>query len=95
VITASNGEEAVKVASLMRPNIILMDISMPLLDGLGATAKIREDENLRTVPVIATTSYSTAGFRRAAYDVGFNGYLTKPLDFEQLHDLIARLLLSK
>jgi two-component system cell cycle response regulator DivK len=92
VVTASNGEEAVKVALLMRPNIILMDISMPLLDGLGAATKIREDESLRTVPIIATTAFSTSGFRRAAYDVGFDGYLTKPIDFDQLHELINRLL---
>lgn len=92
VITASNGEEAVKVAFLMRPNIILMDISMPLLDGLGATTKIREDESLRNVPIVAVTAFSTAGFRRAAYDVGFDGYLTKPIDFDQLHELINRLL---
>lgn len=92
VVTASNGEEAVRVAFLMRPNIILMDISMPLLDGLGATTKIRENEGLRNVPIVAVTAFSTAGFRRAAYDVGFDGYLTKPIDFDQLHELINRLL---
>lgn len=92
VVTASNGEEAVRVAFLMRPNIILMDISMPLLDGLGATTKIREDESLRNVPIVAVTAFSTSGFRRAAYDVGFDGYLTKPIDFDQLHELINRLL---
>ena len=92
VVTASNGEEAVKVARLMRPNLILMDIGMPLLDGLGAATKIREDESLRTVPIIATTAFTTSGFRRAAYDVGFDGYLAKPLDFDQLHELINRLL---
>ncbi|MDQ3012176.1 MAG: response regulator [Acidobacteriota bacterium] len=92
VITASNGEEAVRVAALTKPNIILMDIGMPLLDGLGATAKIRENESLRDTPVIAVTAFSTAGFRRAAYNVGFDGYITKPIDFQQLHELINRLL---
>lgn len=92
VITASNGEEAVRVAALTKPDIILMDIGMPLLDGLGATAKIRENESLRDTPVVAVTAFSTAGFRRAAYDVGFDGYITKPIDFEQLHELITRLL---
>src|SRR6185369_10308356 len=82
VVTASNGLEAVKVASLMRPNLILMDISMPELDGLAATSKIREDETLRAVPVVAVTAFSTAGFRRAAYDVGFDGYLTKPIELQ-------------
>ena len=92
VVTASNGEEAVKVASLTYPDIILMDIGMPQLDGLGATRKIRENEALRTVPVIAITAFSTDGFRRAAYDAGFEGYLTKPINFERLHELIRSLL---
>src|SRR2546423_8195214 len=52
VVTATNGEEALKVASLSRPNIILMDIAMPQLDGLGATRRLREDESLRAIPVI-------------------------------------------
>lgn len=92
VVTASNGEEAVRVATLLRPNIILMDIGMPELDGLGATRKIREDAGLRAIPVVAVTAFSTSGFRRAAYDVGFDGYLTKPIDFQQLHELMNRLL---
>lgn len=92
VVTASNGEEAVRVATLLRPNIILMDIGMPELDGLGATRKIREVAELRAIPVIAVTAFSTSGFRRAAYDVGFDGYLTKPIDFQQLHELMNRLL---
>jgi two-component system, cell cycle response regulator DivK len=92
VVTASNGEEAVRIARLLRPNIILMDIGMPELDGLGATRKIREDAELRAIPVIAVTAFSTSGFRRAAYDVGFDGYLTKPIEFQQLHELMNRLL---
>ncbi len=92
VVTASNGEEAISVASLTRPHLILMDISMPRLDGLAATRKIRENEALRDVPVIAITSFSTEGFRRAAYDVGIQGYLVKPIDFQRMHELIRRLL---
>lgn len=92
VVTASNGVEAIKVAFLMRPSLILMDISMPELDGLAATSKIREDETLRAVPVVAVTAFTTAGFRRAAYDIGFDGYITKPIELQQLHELIIRLL---
>jgi CheY-like chemotaxis protein len=91
-VTASNGEEAVRVAALANPDIILMDIGMPQLDGLGATRKIREKEALRTVPIIALTAFSTDGFRRAAYDVGFDGYLVKPINFDRLHELIRGLL---
>lgn len=95
VVTASNGEEAVKVAALTQPDIILMDIGMPQLDGLAATRKIRENEALQNVPVIAITAFSTDGFRRAAYDVGIDGYLVKPINFERLHELLGRLLSIK
>ncbi|HEX5965056.1 MAG TPA: response regulator, partial [Pyrinomonadaceae bacterium] len=89
---ANNGEDAVSVAAQMLPNVILMDINLPGLDGLGATRRIRETDALRDVPVIAITAFGTEGFQRAAYDVGVAGYLTKPLDLDRMHQLIARLL---
>ncbi|HLL75852.1 MAG TPA: response regulator [Pyrinomonadaceae bacterium] len=92
VITASNGEEAVKLAAASRPDLILMDIGMPTLDGLGATRQLRENPSLKDVRVIALTAFSTDGFRRAAYDAGIDGYLTKPVDFDRLTNLIRRLL---
>lgn len=92
VVTASNGEDAITVATQMMPNLILMDINLPTLDGLGATRRIRENAGLREVPVIAITAFGTEGFQRAAYDAGVSGYLTKPLDLDRMHQLIARLL---
>ena len=92
VVTANNGEDAVAVATQMLPNVILMDINLPTLDGLGATRRIRETEALRDTPVIAITAFGTEGFQRAAYDVGVSGYLTKPLDLDPMLQLIARLL---
>jgi two-component system cell cycle response regulator DivK len=92
VVTANNGEDAIKVAAQTMPNLILMDISMPTLDGLGATRRIREDTALRDIPVIAVTAFGTQGFQRAAYDAGVSGYLTKPIDLDRMHQLIARLL---
>src|SRR5688572_25483684 len=92
VVTANNGEDAVAVAAQMLPNLILMDINLPSLDGLGATRRIRETDALREVPVIAITAFGTEGFQRAAYDVGVSGYLTKPIDLDRMHQLIARLL---
>lgn len=92
VVTASNGEDAVTVATNTAPNLILMDINLPALDGLGATRRIREIEALRDVPVVAITAFGTEGFQRAAYDVGVSGYLTKPLDLDRMHQLIARLI---
>jgi two-component system cell cycle response regulator DivK len=92
VVTAQNGEDAISVAMQNNPNLILMDINLPALDGLGATRRIRENEALRTVPVIAVTAFSTEGFQRAAYDAGISGYLTKPIDLDRMSQLIARLL---
>ena len=92
VVTASNGEDAISVAQQMIPNLILMDISMPTLDGLGATRRIREHDALHEIPVIAVTAFVTEGFQRAAYDVGVSGYLTKPIDLDRMNQLIALLL---
>lgn len=92
VLTADNGEEAVAMAVRARPDIILMDIAMPELDGLGAARRIRSHVEVRGVPIIGITAFTTGGFRKAAFDAGFDGYLTKPLDFDQLAKLIEMLL---
>ncbi len=92
VVTANNGEDALTIAKLARPDLILMDIAMPQQDGLAATRRIREVSELQSVPVIALTAFDTEGFRQAAFDAGFNGYLTKPIDFERLNKLMGMLL---
>lgn len=92
VVTASNGEDAITIAAQTIPNLILMDINLPELDGLAATRRIRELDALREVPVVAVTAFGTEGFQRAAYDAGVLGYLTKPIDLDRMHQLIARLL---
>jgi two-component system cell cycle response regulator DivK len=92
VATATNGAEALKVASLINPDLIIMDLAMPEVDGLESTRQIRQDADLKHIPVIAITAFSTDGFRRAAHETGFDGYLTKPIDFSRLHDLIGRLI---
>jgi CheY-like chemotaxis protein len=92
VLTASNGEEAIRVASLARPDLILMDIAMPEVDGLSAVRRIRLLPELKHVHVVALTAFSTDGFRKAAYEAGFDAYLTKPLDFDRLNSLIKMLL---
>ena len=92
VLTAGNGEDGVKIAQLGRPDLILMDIAMPQQDGLAATRRIREEAELQDVPVVALTAFDTDGFRQAAFDAGFNGYLTKPIDFDRLRNLMSKLL---
>ena len=92
VVTAGNGEDAITIATQMMPNLILMDINLPNLDGLGATRRIHENDALRDIPVVVITAFGTEGFQRAAYDIGVSGYLTKPIDLDRMHQLIARLL---
>jgi two-component system cell cycle response regulator DivK len=92
VVTARDGEEAISVALVSRPQLILMDIAMPTMDGLDATRKLRQDPAFRSIPVVALTAFSTDGFRRAAAEAGFDGYLTKPVDFERLRRLMNALL---
>jgi CheY-like chemotaxis protein len=95
VVTASNGEEAILVAMLARPDLILMDISMPQLDGFAAARRIHENEELKEVPIVAVTAFATEGFRQAAFDADFKGYLVKPIDFDKLQKLVEMLLRPK
>lgn len=88
VLTAKSGEEAIKTALIARPDLVLMDIAMPDVDGLAATRRIRKHPELRHMPVIALTAFETLGFRQAAFEAGFDGYLTKPIDFEKLNNLM-------
>jgi CheY-like chemotaxis protein len=92
VVEAINGEQAVEVADRERPHLILMDLSLPLLDGLAATRRIRQNEALRRIPIIAVSAHDTSDFHADALAAGCNDYVTKPIDFEQLEQLLNRLL---
>ncbi len=92
VIEAEDGEQAVAAAVSCRPDLILMDLLMPVLDGFDAVRQVREREGLRGVPVIAMTARDAAASRDRAADVGCNQYLSKPLDFLRLIVVIEQLL---
>lgn len=92
VVEAVNGEQAVEVAALEQPHLILMDLSLPLLDGLAATRRIRQNEALRQIPIIAVSAHDTSDFHADALAAGCNDYVTKPIDFEQLEQLLHHLL---
>lgn len=94
VLEATNGEQAVEVCRSKRPAMILMDLSMPVLDGYGAVRKIREIEGTGQVPIIAISAHATMDHRSKASAVGFNDYLTKPIDFAQLEAVLHRYLHS-
>ncbi|HEY0077102.1 MAG TPA: response regulator [Pyrinomonadaceae bacterium] len=91
VVEAINGQEAVEKARRELPDLILMDLSLPLLDGLAATRRIREQEQLKKVPIVAVSAHDTADFHAEALAAGCNEYVTKPIDFDQLESLLSRL----
>jgi CheY-like chemotaxis protein len=92
VLEAVNGEEAVEIAKREHPSLILMDLSLPLLDGLAATRRIRQEAQLRDVPIVAVSAHDTADFHADALAAGCNDYVTKPIDFDQLEALLGKLL---
>ncbi|HKQ50878.1 MAG TPA: response regulator [Pyrinomonadaceae bacterium] len=92
VSTAVNGEDAVTVALMVEPQLVLMDISMPKLDGIGATRCIRGEEKIKEVPIVILTAFDDDQFRRVAADAGADGYFTKPIDFPRLHAFMDKLL---
>jgi two-component system cell cycle response regulator DivK len=92
IVEAEDGEKAVEVAERERPDIILMDLSLPVMDGIAATAKIRASDGLGKVPVIAVTAHQETDFRAGAKAAGFDAYVTKPIDMPWLSELIEGLL---
>ncbi|HJT65048.1 MAG TPA: response regulator [Pyrinomonadaceae bacterium] len=93
VFEAENGEKAVENANREKPDVILMDLTMPLMDGFAAAKLIRQNEKLKNVPIIAITAHQETDFRSGAKDSGFDAYVTKPIDVQWLKELIAGLLI--
>ena len=92
VVEAMNGEEAVRLAGSELPHLILMDLSLPVIDGLAATRLIRKLPDCESTPIIAVSAHDTSDFQSEAIDAGCNSYVTKPIDFNELEQLIAQLL---
>jgi CheY-like chemotaxis protein len=92
VIEAINGQEAVTIAESEQPHLILMDLSLPQIDGLAATRQIRQLDGLAQTPIVAISAHDTSDFRADALAAGCNEYLTKPVDFDRLESLLQQLL---
>ena len=92
VVEAMNGEEAVRLARAESPQLILMDLSLPVIDGLAATRLIRKVPALEATPIIAVSAHDTSDFQTEAVKAGCNSYVTKPIDFNELEQLIHQLL---
>lgn len=92
VLEAVNGKQAVEIFKDQHPDLILMDLSMPVLDGYGAVREIRDLDEIGEVPIVAVSAHETVDHRVKALAIGFNEYLTKPIDFEELRGVILRFL---
>jgi two-component system, cell cycle response regulator DivK len=93
VFEAENGQVAVDTAAREKPDVILMDLTLPLMDGFTATKLIRQNDDLKNVPIIAVTAHQEDDFRSDAKASGFDAYVTKPIDVNWLKELIAGLLI--
>ena len=94
VLEASDGEQAVKMAVEARPVLILMDLSLPKLDGLSATRQIRQKKGLKAVPIVAVSAHDSPQSRTEALAAGCDEYVTKPIDFDHLTKVFQRFLSS-
>jgi two-component system, cell cycle response regulator DivK len=100
VLTATNAEAALAIARTQSPDLILMDIQLPGMDGLQATAQLKADEVTRAIPVIALTALAMKGDEERIRAAGCDGYIAKPLDYKEFLALVkthlaARALLDR
>jgi len=92
VVTAATGLEAIEKARSERPDLILMDLGLPDVDGWEATRRIKGAAETAAIPVIALTAHAMTGDREKALEAGANDYDTKPVEFQRLMEKIATLL---
>ena len=92
VIFAENGQKGIDFAHTESPDIILMDLSLPVIDGWTAAKMLKADPATKSIPVIALTAHAMKGDREKALEAGCDDYDTKPIDFERLLDKISNLI---
>jgi CheY-like chemotaxis protein len=92
VVEAANGQEAIEVARRTLPDAILMDLSMPTLDGFTAILRIRKQAGLQDVPIVACSAHSAAQSRADALNAGCRAYLTKPVEIDLLLETLDSIL---
>ena len=92
VLQAGDGEAAIGMIREHRPDVVIMDISMPGIDGWEATARLRGDPTTRDIPIVAVTAHALPEHQKRARDLGCEGYLTKPCEPSRLLQEIRRLI---
>ncbi len=95
ILEANNGAEAIDVINLQRPDLILMDIMMPYVDGYTACSRIKTDQATKGIPVIMLTGVGHELNKKLSQEVGADGYITKPFRLTELREKIGELLNSK
>ena len=95
VVVAENGEKGCAMALSERPDIILMDLEMPVVDGWEATRRLKNDPQTRDIPIIALSAHALAGERDKALAAGADEFDTKPIEFERLVATLHRLLAAR
>lgn len=94
ILTAADGEAGVELAERERPDLILMDLSLPGVDGWEATRRIKANEALRNIPIIALTAHAMRGDAEKARACGCNDYLSKPIDEDLLFEKLKQFLVD-
>lgn len=94
VIHAQSGEEGIEMAIKEKPFFIIMDVNLPGIDGLEATKRLRQLDEIKHIPIIAITSFAMAGDREKILSAGCNGYFEKPIDPLTIVDFIHKILKS-
>jgi two-component system alkaline phosphatase synthesis response regulator PhoP len=92
VLEATNGEEAVEIAKVQKPDLILMDLIMPKMDGYAACSQIKADEATKEIPVVILTAVGNELNKKFAAEMGAEGYITKPFNIQELMDVITPIL---
>jgi CheY-like chemotaxis protein len=92
VISAKDGEEGLQVAKAEKPDLILMDLSLPRMDGWTATRQLKADTELAHIPVIALTAHAMIGDRERALAAGCDDYISKPINIRELAGKLTQLL---
>ncbi len=95
VVEACDGQEALQMIEEVQPDVLLLDIGMPRLDGFGVLRRVRENPRLAGLPTLAVTAYAMATDREKIKEAGFDGYLSKPIDSRLLFRELERLLSGK
>jgi CheY-like chemotaxis protein len=92
VLEACDGKEALHIIEQAEPELLLLDIGMPVMDGFAVIRRIRENPRLARLPVVAVTAYAMSGDREKILNSGFDGYLSKPVNARSLAEELNRLL---